>query len=50
MTSIHEWPTRPVRAMQDTPAQVISPLGETLLQTPPAVALFVTVAWLRGLP
>ncbi|MBL7256770.1 helix-turn-helix transcriptional regulator [Paractinoplanes lichenicola] len=26
--------------LQDTPAHVISPLGETLLQTPPAVALF----------
>ncbi|WP_203900036.1 helix-turn-helix transcriptional regulator [Virgisporangium aliadipatigenens] len=26
--------------LQDTPAQVMGPLGETLLQTPPAVALF----------
>ena len=25
--------------LQDTPAQVVTSLGETLLQTPPAVAL-----------
>ena len=30
---------RVVDRLQDTPAQVIGPVGETLLQTPPAVAL-----------
>lgn len=35
--------------LQDTPAQVLSPAGEVLLQTPPAAALFGDLSGLRGL-
>ena len=34
--------------MQDTPVQVMGPLGETLLQTPPAVALLGPQTHFRG--
>lgn len=35
--------------LQDTPAQVMGPLGETLLQTPPAVALLGRQSHYQGL-